>query len=70
MNILYWLELIVVIFIARKYKFTASILLKIAWWGTVAGAILFSETTLRIFFVFWIIGVIKALIELRNEEQH
>ena len=68
MNILYWLELIIVIYITRKYKFTAYKLLKIAWWGTLAGAILFSETTLRKFFVFWIVGIITALIELRNDK--
>ncbi len=68
MNFLYWIELIIIIYIAHKYKFTANKLLKIAWWGTVTGAILFSETTLRTFFVFWIVGIITALIELRNEQ--
>ncbi|MBI5358406.1 hypothetical protein HZB69_02140 [Candidatus Amesbacteria bacterium] len=67
MNFLYWFELFIVIYIVRKYKYTASRLLEIAWWGTVIGAILFSEIVLRVFFVFWITGIAMALIELRNE---
>lgn len=68
MSILYWLEMIMVVFVAQKYKFTSVKLLKIAWWGTVAGAILFSETVLRVFFVFWIVGLFTALVELRNDK--
>jgi hypothetical protein len=69
MNFLYWLELMVIIYFIRKHKVTAEKLLKIAWWGTVVGAVLFSELVLRIFFVFWIVGIVVTLIELRNEQK-
>jgi hypothetical protein len=69
MNYLYWIELVALIYIIRRFKLPAGKLLKIAWWGTVTGAMFFSETVLRVFFVFWIVGIVMALIELRNEQK-
>ena len=69
MNFLYWVELIALIYIIRKFKLQAGKLLTVALWGTVIGVILFSETVLRVFFVFWIMGIVIALIELRNEQK-
>lgn len=76
MNIFYWFELIALVYIVWKNKVSSMKLLKIALWGTAVGAVFsvlsqafLAENILRIFFVFWIVGIIITLIELRNEQK-